>query len=60
MTKYVIRPLQKEELKKFFESTAKKTIQYFISKALFAQPELVEGQSNLPIHVAQRNTLNNG
>lgn len=51
MTKYVIRPLQKEELKKFFDSTAKKTIQYFISKALFAQPELVEGQSNLPIHV---------
>ena len=51
MTKYVIRPLQKEELEKFFDSTAKKTIQYFISKALFAQPELVEGQSNLPIHI---------
>ena len=52
MTKYVIRPL-KRILKTFFDSTAKNhTIFHPIKERDFLlSPELVEGQSNLPIHV---------
>mgnify|MGYP003988523053 FL=1 len=47
----VITPLKISELKSFFNQKAMATIDYFISKAMFAQPELMPGQDPNPIHV---------
>jgi len=47
----VLVPLSIESLKQFFDETAIKVIKYFISKSIFAQPETLEGQSDLPIQV---------
>ena len=40
-----------ESLEQFFDESAIKVIKYFLSKSIFAQPEILEGQSDLPIQV---------
>lgn len=47
----VLKPLSADELKKFFDDTALEVINYFIKKAIFSQPEPLEGQKSLPIHI---------
>ena len=55
MSRYVIEPMKIDELEYFFTPTAKKTIQFIISKSIFGQPELLSGQQALPIHVPKEN-----
>jgi hypothetical protein len=50
-SKYVIKPLDKASLEKFFDSEAQKVIRFYIAKSLFAQPETLDTQGNLPIHI---------
>lgn len=48
---FTLRPLSLEELQEFFNEDAKKIINYFIKKAIFSQPERIDGQLDLPIHI---------
>ena len=48
---YVINPLEKEELKSFFDDESMAVIKYFIIKSLFAQPEVLPGQASLPVQI---------
>lgn len=50
-SKYVIKPMDKASLEKFFDSEAQKVIRFYIAKSLFAQPETLDTQGNLPIHI---------
>ena len=47
----VITPMSLDKLKCFFDKEAIDTIKYFISKSVFAQPELMVGQLTNPIQV---------
>ena len=47
----VINPLNKVELEKIFDESAQNLIKYFLFKAFFSQPALVEDQKKLPIHI---------
>lgn len=47
----VLKPLTKLELQEIFDETAIEVIDFYIKKSLFSQPELIEGQQPLPIHV---------
>lgn len=47
----VFTPLKTNKLKEIFDDTAIKTIEFFIKKSLFSQPERVEEQDALPIQV---------
>ena len=45
----VLTPLSKQELyEKFFTSEAQNIIKYFLAKAAFAQPEILDNQSPIP------------
>lgn len=48
---YVINPLDKTELEKFFDKQSLEVIKYFIVKSIVAQPELLPNQKTLPIHI---------
>ena len=49
---FVLRPLEKVELEKFFNTHALKVIRYFINKSLFSQPEkLINQDKDLPIQI---------
>ena len=43
--------MNKVELKKFFGTEAQKVLRYNIAKSLFAQPEILDTQESLPIHI---------
>lgn len=47
----VLRPLNLAELGNIFDDTAIKVLEFFIQKAVFAQPERIPGQEYLPIQV---------
>ncbi len=47
----VITPLKKDKLKDFFSQDAQNLLKYFLFKAIFSQPELVNNQSDIPIQV---------
>jgi hypothetical protein len=47
----VLNPLSIEELNNFFDDNAIKTIWFFIKKSLVSQPEKLNGQGDLPIHI---------
>jgi len=47
----VITPLNKNKLEKFFNRDAQNLLKYFLFKAIFSQPELVNNQSEIPIQV---------
>jgi hypothetical protein len=47
----VITPLDKDRLKKFFSRDAQNLLKYFLFKAIFSQPELVNNQPKIPIQV---------
>ena len=47
----VITPLDKDRLKAFFSRDAQNLLKYFLFKAIFSQPELVNNQSKIPIQV---------
>ena len=47
----VLNFLNKSEIKTFISSDGKKVINYFTKKAIFAQPELVDGQNPTPVHI---------
>ena len=47
----VLRPLKQDELKEIFDETAQKIINYYLDRAVKFQPELMEGQKELPIQV---------
>jgi len=50
----VLTPLSKQELyEKFFTSEAQNIIKYFLAKAAFAQPEILDNQSPIPFQVAK-------
>lgn len=48
---YVIEPLTKSELLEIFDEEAKSVIRYYLIKAVFAQPEILPGQSPLPVQI---------
>lgn len=47
----ILEPLTKLELKNIFDKTAIETLNFFIKKSLFAQPERIPGQPPLPIQI---------
>ena len=47
----VITPLNKNKLENFFNRDAQNLLKYFLFKAIFSQPELVNNQSEIPIQV---------
>ncbi len=47
----VITPLNKNELETFFDKKSQDVLKFFLFKAIFSQPELVEGQKKNPIQV---------
>ena len=47
----VITPLKKDKLEDFFNKDAQNLLKYFLFKAIFSQPELVNNQSKIPIQV---------
>lgn len=47
----VLKPLTKDELGKIFDNTSLQVIKYYIQKALFAQPEILEGQKEPSIQI---------
>ena len=47
----VITPLKKDKLEEFFNKDAQNLLKYFLFKAIFSQPELVNNQSKIPIQV---------
>ncbi len=47
----VITPLNKKKLENFFNRDAQNLLKYFLFKAIFSQPELVNNQSEIPIQV---------
>ena len=47
----VITPLDKDRLKNFFSRDAQNLLKYFLFKAIFSQPELVNNQPKIPIQV---------
>ncbi|KAB2387537.1 hypothetical protein COM05_14370 [Bacillus toyonensis] len=51
MKKYVLEPLTSLELNEIFDTHAIQVIDYFMRKAMFAQPECMPGQSPLPIQI---------
>ncbi|MGN4637243.1 hypothetical protein [Bacillus cereus group sp. MYBK34-1] len=51
MKEYILEPLTNVELNKIFDEHALEVIDYFLRKAMFAQPECIPGQSPLPIHI---------
>ncbi|MED3882817.1 hypothetical protein [Priestia megaterium] len=51
MTNFVLKPLTQLELREIFDDTAVETIEFYLKRSFFAQPELVPGQNPLPIHV---------
>ena len=48
---YVLTPLTKDELHKFFDETALTVIHYFLKKSIISQPEKLPSQKNLPIQI---------
>jgi len=49
----VITPLTLKELDSFFDESAIETINFYIAKAIFSQPELLIGQDRIPIQVTK-------
>ena len=47
----VLTPLTLNELKSFFDKDAIKVINFFLKRSIFSQPELIKGQTSLPIHI---------
>lgn len=47
----VINPLNKVELEEIFNESAQNVIKYFLFKAFFSQPAVIEDQKKLPIHI---------
>lgn len=47
----VITPLNKNKLERFFNQDAQNLLRYFLFKAIFSQPELINNQSKIPIQV---------
>lgn len=47
----VIKPLEKEELLTFLDRKSQQVLKYFITKALFSQPEILPQQQAPPIQV---------
>lgn len=48
---YFLTPLSEEELRIIFDDTAIEVINFFLKKSVITQPELLPGQSTLPIHI---------
>lgn len=48
---YVLSPLTSNELSEIFDETAIKIFNFYMKRALFAQPEPIGNQKNLPIQV---------
>lgn len=47
----VLKPLSKTELEIIFDETSKKVIEFYLKRALLAQPERIDNQSILPIQI---------
>lgn len=47
----VLRPLTRDELEKVFDDAAREVIDYFLEKTILLQPEIIEGQNELPIQI---------
>lgn len=48
---FVLKPLSKEHLINFFDETAVKVIHFFLKKSMISQPEKINGQPDLPVHI---------
>ena len=47
----ISKPLDKKDLDVFFDSDAIEVFDYFLHKAIFSQPEILEKQDPLPIQI---------
>jgi len=48
---FVLRPLNINELRLFFDDNSLKILNYFIKKSIFSQPERIKWQNKLPVQV---------
>jgi hypothetical protein len=51
MSKFVLTPMSKVELSRFFDDDALKVIQFFLKKSIVSQPEKIPSQEDLPIQI---------
>ena len=47
----VLTPLTKKQLEEIFDDAALEVIDYFLEKTILLQPEILDGQDELPIQI---------
>lgn len=51
LKEYILDILSEKELKTIIDETGRNVIQYYLEKSIEMQPELIQGQKELPIQV---------